>query len=98
VVRQAAALAALFALVALGSHGLLDALTDGGLGAALFWPLTAERYFAPVRPIPVAPIGPRIFSMYGLYVIGLEFVIFAPLIWYGLWPRSREPARPPILR
>ncbi|HYX92236.1 MAG TPA: hypothetical protein VE782_11770, partial [Myxococcaceae bacterium] len=44
-------------------HGLLDALTDGGLGAALFWPLTAARCFAPVLPIPVAPIGPGIFSM-----------------------------------
>src|SRR5688572_10641137 len=28
------------------SHGLLDALTDGGLGAALLWPFSDERFFA----------------------------------------------------
>lgn len=45
------------ALLAVGSHGLLDALTDGGLGAALLWPFSQARLFAPVRPLPVAPIG-----------------------------------------
>ncbi len=31
---------ALVATLVLASHGLLDAMTDGGLGAALFWPFT----------------------------------------------------------
>ena len=44
------------------SHGLLDALTDGGLGAALLWPFSDERFFAPWRPLPVAPIGARFWS------------------------------------
>jgi inner membrane protein len=39
------------------SHGLLDALTNGGLGIALFSPFTNARYFFPVRPIQVSPIG-----------------------------------------
>jgi len=34
------------------SHGLLDALTDGGLGIALLWPFSNARYFAPWTPIP----------------------------------------------
>jgi inner membrane protein len=48
-------LAATFAAVT-ASHGLLDALTDGGLGVAFFAPFDATRYFLPVRPIPVSPI------------------------------------------
>src|SRR3954464_5070711 len=34
-----------FAVVA--SHGIADAFTDGGLGAALLWPFSDERFFAP---------------------------------------------------
>ena len=45
------------ATVVLASHGLLDTLTDGGLGCALLWPFDPTRYFAPWRPIPVSPIG-----------------------------------------
>ena len=39
------------------SHGFFDAMTDGGRGIALFWPLTDRRFFLPWRPIRVAPIG-----------------------------------------
>ncbi len=39
------------------SHAVLDALTDGGLGVALFAPFSNERYFFPWRPIEVSPIG-----------------------------------------
>lgn len=47
-----------FAVVALScaSHGLLDMLTNGGLGVAYFWPLASERYFWPYRPIEVSPL------------------------------------------
>jgi len=43
--------------VATASHGILDALTDGGLGVGFLIPFSNERFFAPVRPIPVSPIG-----------------------------------------
>ena len=33
------------------SHGLLDAMTDGGKGVALLWPFTTRRFFFPCRPI-----------------------------------------------
>jgi inner membrane protein len=78
--------AALVAAV-VGSHGLLDALTDGGLGAALFWPFDESRHFAPWTPIPVSPIGLRVLSPYGLSVALHELVLFFPLFAYALWPR-----------
>lgn len=43
--------------VATASHGILDAFTDGGLGIGFLIPFSNERFFAPVRPIPVSPIG-----------------------------------------
>ena len=44
-------------LVVTASHALLDALTNGGLGVALFAPFSNERYFFPARPIEVSPLG-----------------------------------------
>jgi len=66
------------------SHGLLDTMTDGGLGCALFWPFDLTRYFAPWRPIPVAPIGLAFFSPSGLIVSLIELVLFAPLAAFAL--------------
>jgi inner membrane protein len=43
--------------LATASHGLLDAMTDGGLGVAFFSPFDNHRYFLPWRPIRVSPIG-----------------------------------------
>ena len=42
---------ALMATAVLASHALLDTLTDGGLGCALFWPSDLTRYFAPWTPL-----------------------------------------------
>lgn len=47
----------LYLFAATASHGLLDMLTDGGLGVALLGPFVGERLFFPVRPIEVSPIG-----------------------------------------
>ncbi len=71
-------LAIYFGLVTM-SHGLLDALTDGGLGIAFFAPFDATRYFFPWRPITVSPIGlTQFFSSWGLGVLLSE------LIWLGI--------------
>lgn len=75
--------------VVLLSHPLLDMLTDGGLGVALFWPVTADRYFFPWTPLPVAPIGKGMLSARGLYVLVVEAGVFLPLWIYGFWPRKR---------
>lgn len=54
------------------SHPLLDAMTNGGLGVALFAPFDATRYFLPFRPIEVSPIGAAFFSARGLAVLVSE--------------------------
>jgi inner membrane protein len=55
------------------SHPLLDALTDGGLGVALFWPYDNARFFFPWTGIEVSGIGRGFFSMRSLSVLGSEF-------------------------
>jgi membrane-bound metal-dependent hydrolase YbcI (DUF457 family) len=63
----------------IGSHGLLDALTDGGLGIGLLSPLTLQRYFFPIRPLPVALLSPSsMFSTYMLHVYAVEVALFGP--------------------
>jgi len=67
------------ATLVLASHGLLDTMTDGGLGAALLWPFSLTRFFAPWRPIPVAPIGPAFFTPDGAMIALTEVALFLPL-------------------
>ncbi|MFL0354924.1 metal-dependent hydrolase [Erythrobacter sp. GH1-10] len=55
-----------FLAISMASHGLLDTLTDGGLAAALWWPFSEARIFAPETPIRVSPIGAGFFSARGL--------------------------------
>jgi inner membrane protein len=58
---------------ATASHGILDAMTDGGLGVAFFSPFDTTRYFLPFRPLEVPPIGIRpFFSRWGLSVLKSE--------------------------
>ncbi|MGE3692911.1 MAG: metal-dependent hydrolase [Novosphingobium sp.] len=66
-----------FLFLAAASHGLLDMLTDGGRGVALFWPFENSRHFFPARPIRVSPIGAGFFSARGLETVVSEMV----LIW-----------------
>jgi len=77
---------ALITLVVVASHPLLDTLTDGGLGCALLWPLSDQRFFAPWTPLPVAPIGRAYVSREGLRVAAVELLALAPLLAYSLWP------------
>ncbi|MHA7058919.1 metal-dependent hydrolase [Aquimarina sp. M1] len=61
------------------SHGILDAMTSGGLGIAFFAPFDNTRYFFPWRPIKVSPIGAsKFFSSWGIKVLLSE------LIWIGI--------------
>ena len=54
------------------SHGILDAMTNGGRGIAFFAPFSGDRYFFPWRPIEVSPIGVGFFSARGLRVLASE--------------------------
>jgi inner membrane protein len=52
--------------VSTASHGVLDAMTDGGYGVAFFSPFSSARSFLPWRPLEVASIGVRgFFSRWG---------------------------------
>ena len=65
----------LYLALATASHGVLDAFTNGGLGVAFFAPLDNTRYFFPVTPIEVSPIGVRaFFTPRGLKVISSELL------------------------
>ena len=76
---------------AAASHGLLDAMTNGGLGVAFFAPFSDTRYFFPWRPILVSPISPHVFFGYhGVRVMWSELgwiwlpsslIVLAGLTW-----------------
>ena len=69
----------MYFFLATASHGLLDAMTDGGLGVAFFAPFDNRRYFLPWTPIRVSPIGvERFFTASGLAVMQTE------LLWIWL--------------
>jgi inner membrane protein len=55
------------------SHGLIDALTNGGLGVAVFWPANCNRYFFPWRPLEVSPLSLERFMEQGLFIMKNEF-------------------------
>lgn len=86
----------LFSLAA-ASHGLLDMLTDGGLGIALFSPFSNHRFFFPSTPIAVSPLSPAaFFSNWGLHVLWNELLwvllpTTAAVLLHRLTPRHRSP-------
>jgi inner membrane protein len=84
----------LFFVAAL-SHGVLDAFTNGGLGVAFFSPFDDGRYFAPIRPIDVSPLGLRaVVSRRGLAVLGSELVwLWLPLMSAAALVASRRRTR-----
>jgi len=83
-----------FLFVSMASHGLLDTFTDGGLGAALFWPFDDARIFAPVTPIRVSPLGLGFFSSRGVAVIISELIwIWTPALVFAVAVRSLLPSR-----
>ena len=67
------------------SHGILDALTNGGLGIAFFAPFSNERYFLPIQPIQVSTLQVQhFFSEHGITVMKSELLyVWLPLLF--LW-------------
>jgi inner membrane protein len=91
----------LYFFCAAASHGVLDALTNGGSGVAFFAPFSATRYFFPFRPIEVSPLGIRPFlTARGVAVLRNEmFWIWIPAGLFALlassWRRARLARVPP---
>jgi inner membrane protein len=78
--------AALYLFLCTASHGLLDALTDGGLGVAFLAPIDNHRFFFPWRPILVSPLGvSRFFSDRGAAILASELVwVWVPSLTLAL--------------
>lgn len=71
--------AMVFISIACVSHPLLDMLTTGGLGAAIWWPFSDQRHFFPIQFIRVSPLTMgRFLGPAGLTVIKSE------LLWVWL--------------
>lgn len=70
---------ALVIALACASHGVLDALTDAGLGVGFFIPFNNARYFFPWRPVMTSPLQMRdFFAGSGLAILQNE------LLWIWL--------------
>ena len=69
------------AFLALASHGLLDTLTDAGLGIGLLLPFDETRYFAPWRPLLTSPLSVEaFFSGAGVSILRSEIAWLGPPI------------------
>lgn len=87
-----------FFFIITSSHTVLDMMTTGGEGVAIFAPFDNTRYFLPWRVIRVSPIGvAEFFSEWGLRVIKSELLwvwlplsILVVLTW--LFRKSRKEA------
>ncbi|TET36675.1 MAG: metal-dependent hydrolase [Planctomycetota bacterium] len=71
----------LYFLFITATHGILDAMTDGGLGVAFLSPVSNARFFLPLRPFAVGPIGIMEFlNLWGLFLVVSEiFFILVPV-------------------
>jgi len=73
------------------SHCILDAMTNGGLGVGFFIPFDNGRYFLPIRPIPVSPLGVKsFFSQYGLKILLFEFLLILLPVQLIIWAKKRN--------
>ena len=73
--RSRRSVAFVFVLVCAVSHGLLDMLTRGGLGVALFWPFSSQRFSFPAQIIPASPLSwQRFFGPAGWAVLKAEWL------------------------
>jgi inner membrane protein len=76
----------LYLWICMASHGVMDALTNAGLGVAFFWPFSQERIFFPVRPVDASPVSIRRFlDGRGLEILQTEIVwLWFPLAVFGM--------------
>jgi inner membrane protein len=81
--------AAVLAFLAVGSHGVLDAMTYDSRGIAFFWPLFDDRLTLPLRIIPPAPTGFAYLSWRGAEVTTVELLYFLPVGVAALAPSIR---------
>ncbi|MTW09574.1 hypothetical protein GM658_03085 [Pseudoduganella eburnea] len=86
--------AAAFVAFACVSHPLLDMCTTGGLGAALWWPLSEQRMFFAAQLIKVSPLtADRFFGPGGVAAIKSEILwVWLPCcaVMLAAWDRRTQ--------
>lgn len=82
-----------YLFLCMGSHGFIDAFTNGGLGIAFFVPFSNERYFFPFQPIEVSPLSVQsFFSSRGVPVIQSELIwVWLPCCVMWFFGRQMRP-------
>ncbi len=92
--------ALIFGFVVVVSHAILDAITWGGQGVALYWPINSDRFLFPWHPLPASPLDIPHFIRWGGFVLKAEFqMVWMPIIGITLvaWA-SRKLLIPKLLR
>ncbi len=87
------------ASAAIGSHGVLDMTTDGGMGVGLLMPFRPDRVFFSFRPIEVSPISPRRFLTDGAPFLASEFIwVWIPImvLFASVWIWRKQRTADPI--
>jgi inner membrane protein len=86
----------LYLFLATASHGVLDAMTNGGIGIAFWAPFDGTRYYLPWRPIVVSPLGvSRFLSPWGVAVMVSEVLwVWLPALAFTTvaWALTRAAA------
>ena len=95
--RLRSVLLGVLTVVALASHGLLDALTRTGRGPKLLWPFSSTRFSFDWQPIPGTDSFQEYFTLDAAPIYAQELVLHLPLIVLTLlilvWRRGLvEPA------
>jgi inner membrane protein len=87
----------LAAALSLALHGLLDTVTDGGLGVGLLMPFVDARIVAPIRPVAVSPLRWNAFLADAVRILASEIVwIWLPTLLACTIPVRKRPD-PPLL-
>jgi inner membrane protein len=75
----------IFVATSAASHGVLDMLTNGGHGVALWWPFSGERFFLPWQVIEASPLSlRRVFGPKGVEVLLSELLwVWLPCLVIG---------------
>ncbi len=100
--RERSAAAAIFGFVVVLSHPLLDAITWGGQGVALYWPFSDHRFSLSYQPLPASPLSIPHFMRWGGFVLMAEFrMVWLPCIGFTLAVlglRKLIVPKPPVIR
>lgn len=84
----------LWTVLALASHGVLDALTDNGPGPRLLWPFSRSPVQFAWHPLPGTEFFQEYFTTAAIPVVSAELLWSLPMLllawWIGAGPRPSD--------